>query len=482
MSTSSAQEFSESAIALKRPAIWSQIFLWLIVGTTTAGIFWAFWAKFDQTVLATGKLEPSGAIKEIKAPTGGVVQDIPVKDGQMVSKDQVLITFNPTLPEADLTALRAKKAKLLQQNEFYNQVLKGQNPPLLGTSLDSLIKFRNALITESQYYQASLGASNPRRADEFNRNQERRLVAIQQDVKTRITDAELEIQALETQRQQVRQNLVAAKEVLKLSEEVLDRFSRVVEQGGVPKIQYANQKQEVASKRAEVQQLTSELDRLSILINRAREQRDNTVAVVDRDILTKIVDNQKQIAEIDSQIGRIILENEKEILEIDSQIRKAELSLDYQAVKSPVDGTVFDLKPAASGYVTNSSEVLLKIVPQEGLKASVLISNKDIGFIRPGMEVDVRIDSYPSTEYGSIPAIVESVGSDALPPEPTRPYDAFPVKVRLKHPYLITNNQRISLQSGMSLSCSIKIGPKRTLIDILWDQFDRKVKSVETIR
>lgn len=482
MSTSSAQDFPESAIALKRPVIWSQILLWLIVGTTTAGIFWAFWAKFDQTVLATGKLEPSGAIKEIKAPIGGVVQNIPVKDGQVVKKDQVLVNFNSTIPEADLIALQAKKAKLIQQNEFYNQVLKGQNPPLLGTSLDSLIKFRNALNTETQYYQASLGANNPRQTDEFNRNQERRLVAIQQDVKTRISDAELQIQALETQRLQAQQNLASAQEVLQYSEEVLDRFSKVVELGGVPRIQYANQKQQVASQRGEVNRFAREIDRLTILINRAKEQKQNTVATVDRDLLTKIVDNQKQIAEIDSQIGRIILENEKEILEIDSQIRKAKLSLEYQAVKSPVDGTVFDLKPAASGYVTNSSEILLKIVPQEGLVASVFINNKEIGFIRPGMEVDVRIDSYPSTEYGSIPAIVESVGSDALPPEPTRPYDAFPVKIRLKYPYLIANNQKISLQSGMSLNCSIKIGPQRTLVDILWDQFDRKVKSVETIR
>lgn len=482
MSTSSAQDFPESAIALKRPVIWSQILLWLIVGTTTAGIFWAFWAKFDQTVLATGKLEPSGAIKEIKAPIGGVVQNIPVKDGQVVKKDQVLVNFNSTIPEADLIAFQAKKAKLIQQNEFYNQVLKGQNPPLLGTSLDSLIKFRNALNTETQYYQASLGANNPRQTDEFNRNQERRLVAIQQDVKTRISDAELQIQALETQRLQAQQNLASAQEVLQYSEEVLDRFSKVVELGGVPRIQYANQKQQVASQRGEVNRFAREIDRLTILINRAKEQKQNTVATVDRDLLTKIVDNQKQIAEIDSQIGRIILENEKEILEIDSQIRKAKLSLEYQAVKSPVDGTVFDLKPAASGYVTNSSEILLKIVPQEGLVASVFINNKEIGFIRPGMEVDVRIDSYPSTEYGSIPAIVESVGSDALPPEPTRPYDAFPVKIRLKYPYLIANNQKISLQSGMSLNCSIKIGPQRTLVDILWDQFDRKVKSVETIR
>ena len=115
-----SESFSQPSVILERPALWSRLFVWLLVSSTASAIFWAALAKIDQTVVATGKLEPNGAVKEIKAPTGGVVREIHVKDGETVKKDQLLITFDPTAPEADLNSLQKVRSSLIQENQFYD--------------------------------------------------------------------------------------------------------------------------------------------------------------------------------------------------------------------------------------------------------------------------------------------------------------------------------------------------------------------------
>jgi hemolysin D len=80
---------SEEPVLLERPQIWSRLYVWLIMGIVTAGLVWAAVAEIEQAVPANGKLEPQGSVQEIKAPAGGVVRAIDVKDGQRVKKGHV---------------------------------------------------------------------------------------------------------------------------------------------------------------------------------------------------------------------------------------------------------------------------------------------------------------------------------------------------------------------------------------------------------
>ncbi len=82
------------------------------MGVAASGLLWAAIAKFEQAVMATGKLEPQGSVKQVKAPDGGVVRKIYVEDGQRVQKNQLLLTFDPTTPLADLDALSKLRSSL----------------------------------------------------------------------------------------------------------------------------------------------------------------------------------------------------------------------------------------------------------------------------------------------------------------------------------------------------------------------------------
>ena len=77
-------------------------------------------------------------------------------------------------------------------------------------------------------------------------------------------------------------------------------------------------------------------------------------------------------------------------------------------IKSPVRGTVFDLG-VRSGSVAKAAEPLLKVVPDEALSARVYLPSSAIGFIQPGQNADISLDTFPSADYGRLPAKVEGL-------------------------------------------------------------------------
>lgn len=473
----------DQPVVLEQPAIWSRVFVWLLVAVTTSGLAWAAIAKIEQAVPAAGKLEPQGSVKELKAPTGGVVREIHVKDGQVVKKGQLLITFDPTSPEADLGSLTTLRNSLLKENQFYTTAVSSSSQGEGLSDLGSLTRLRAALIAENEFYKAQMNGLNvnQRTGGEYNATQQQLLTSSRAEYRSRVTDAQLKIRELEKQLSQTLGQLTTAKKVTDLNQQILDRIEPVAKEGGVSQLQYQRQQQEVLTRQAETERLTGEQQRLIVQISQAREQLQNTISLSAKDVFTKIAENQKRIAEIDVELSRFRLENKKKIGEIDGQISKAKLALQYQELRAPVNGVVFDLQASSPGFVANSSEPLLTIVPSDNLVASVFLTNKDIGFVQKGMDTDVKIESFPESEFGSVKGKLVSIGSDALAPTQERPFYAFPAKIKLDRQSLLINGKQVNLQSGMGVNCSIKIR-KRTVLSIFLDMFDKKVKSLETVR
>ena len=346
-----------------------------------------------------------------------------------------------------------------------------------------MLKLRADLLSENRYYQALINGANPKATTtEFNTNQSKLLAASRAEVRSKVTAARLQIQELEKQRSQAQEELATAKQVLTVNQGILKRITPLATgEGAISQIQYERQKQDVFTKQGDVRRLTDEVKRLAIAIDHAREDLQNTVAGSQKDILSRVAENQKKISEIDTQLSRTRLDNKKKIAEIDAQISKAVQSLQYQQIKAPVNGIVFDLQPRSPGFVVGETQAIMKVVPNDNLIASVYLTNKDIGFVREGMTVDVRVDSFPSTEFGSIKGKLISLGSDALAPTQERQFYAFPAKIELERQTLAVNGKPISLQSGMSVNTSI-IVRKRPILSILTDLFDKQVKGIESMR
>ncbi len=479
----------ESPVILEQSSNWSRAILWGLMSVTTISIVWASVARIEEAIPAQGNLEPTGAVKEVQAPLGGVVKTIYVEDGQKVKKGDRLISFDPTKSVSQLASLLKIRTALIQENQFYQAQMGKQAGSMstqqammqlgLPAQLLSLVQSRSALTAENQLFKAQLGSQQS--GIRLSGEQIDRLQSNQAELNSRVAAAQLEVQQLTRQLNQTEIQLASAKDTVKMNQEILNNFGPLAKAGAMSRIQYLKQEQEVRTSVAQVGQLTQERERLKLAINEARSKLQNTTALDRKDVLTKIADNDKAIAEIDSQLTKTIVENNKRLAEIDSQISEAQQNLRYEELTAPSNGTVFDLQAHSPGFVANSSQPILKIVPDDVLTAKVFITNRDIGFVKEGMNVDVRIDSFPFSEFGDVKGKLIWVGSDALPPDSIHPYYRFPAKISLQRQSLLINGRTVPLQSGMSVSGNIKVRD-RTVMSIFTDLFTKNFDSLKSVR
>ncbi len=486
--TPSPSSFDSPAI-LEQSKIWSRSILWGLMGVTTFAVVWASVANIQEAIPATGKLEPTGQVKEVQAPVGGSVKAIYVEDGQRVKKGDRLLELDPTVPRSQLASLEKIRTSLLQENQFYTAIMSGapekagidaaivklKLPPLL----ISLTKSRATLNTENQLFRAQLNGVTP--SFHLNPEQIERLNSNTAELDSRVAGAKLEAEQLTKQLSQTSIKLTSTKKTLSMNQGILKDIIPLAHDGAISRIQLLKQQQEVENNSSEIQQLTQEIARLKLAISQAQSKVQNTQDLSRKEELTLMAENNKRIAQIDSQLTKAIVENNKRLAEIDSQISQAQLSLRYEQLVAPSNGTVFDLQAHTPGFVANASQPILKIVPDDALTAKVFITNKDIGFVKEGMDVDVRIDSFPFSEFGDVKGKLVEIGSDALPPDQIHPYYRFPAKVKLERQSLLINGRNVPLQSGMSLNANIKVR-SRTVMSIFTDLFSKSVESLKFVR
>ncbi|PZV17777.1 MAG: hemolysin D [Pseudanabaena sp.] len=475
----------DQPLALSQSPKWIPAILWTLVGSVTVAIIWASVARIEESIPAQGKLEPQGSVKEVRIPANGVLKEVLIKDGQKVKEGEVLLRIDATVAKSQLESLQKLRKNLQQENQFYREVLNGKSSGINGAKANAvpveffaLARNREALMTEMQLYrmQVNGGGAN------LTGDQRDRLSASTAELGSRSQAAEANIAQSLEQLNQTRINRASKQSALAIDAKILADIEIGVKEGAISRVQYLKQKQQVIATESEIRQLAQEEMRIKAAIAEGQARLSNTFDITRKELTSQIADNTKRIAEIDSQFTKALVDNTKRLTEVEGQIQQAEVILKNQELRAPASGTVFELK-AGLGYVANNnaSEVVLKIVPDDLLVAKVFISNQDIGFVAEGKDVDVRIDSFPFTEFGDVKGKLVWIGSDALPPDQVNPTYRFPAKVKLDKQALETNGRKINLQSGMSLTANIKIRD-RTVMSLFTDFFVTNTEKLKFVR
>ena len=362
----------DKSLVLKQPHYWARAITWTLMGITVFGVGWLAIAKTDEIVSVTGKLEPLGVVKDVQVPVGGVVDEILVKDGERVTKGQILLRLDT---EATLDRRNSSEQTIL----FTKQQLSLKRVELK-SSLDV---------------------------------------------------------------NQTTQDVLAKR--LVLEQEILKRYKQLLEQGASAELQYLTQKNKVQE--IEGQLAESKVERL----------RQESIL-------------QQDIRGLKSQLA-----------DLQSKLTELNINIRYQAIKSPVDGVVFDIQPKSSGFVAQTSEPVMKVVPFDKLEARVEVPSKDIGFVSVGKPVDISIDSYPASDFGVLEGKVRSIGSDALPPDQNNNAYRFPADIQLNTQQLkLKDGSDLPLQVGMSLQANIKLR-NVTYLQLLLQQFKDKTESLQRL-
>ena len=242
----------------------------------------------------------------------------------------------------------------------------------------------------------------------------------------------------DTEQQVLRDSLV-------LQKEVLSRLDKLNREGATAELQFLQQRNKVQEVAGQLQQAKVErLRQQAILEQGARELSSNLA-----DLRSKLI-------------------------ELNVNIR-------YQAIRAPEAGLVFELKPKSKGFVAETSEPVMKIVPFDRLEARVEVPSKDIGFVQVGKAADISIDSFPATDFGVLQGTVRKIGSDALPPDQLKQFYRFPVDIRLNSQQLkLKSGANLPLQVGMSITANVKLR-KVTYLQLLLSDFKDKAKSLQRI-
>ncbi|MCC5621541.1 HlyD family efflux transporter periplasmic adaptor subunit [Nostoc sp. CHAB 5715] len=485
---SSSQEFEQS-IVLRQSPIWSRTIMVTLMLLACFGILWAYFAKIEQVVPATGQLKPEGTIKEVQAPVSGVVKTVNVKDGQAVKPGDLLLTFDSIASVAELNSLNKIRVALTRENQIYRRLMRATNATgselfylrgNLPQETAFLLKSRAALVGENELLRTQLKNSGV--DSELGIDEQQLLQVAKKELDSRSSAARLEIEKTKKQLSQNQFKLEDSKSILAIQQRILDKLKILAQEGGISRLQYLNQQQEVQNRTAEIAQLNEEEKRLQFDIEKRQQELSNTVALSDKNILDKIADNKQRIAQIDSQFMKVILDNEQRLADVNSKIAQAQLNVKYQELRAPVAGTIFDLQAKNPGFVATPTTKLLQIVPNEKYIAEVFITNKDIGFVRKGMRVDIRIDSFPYSEFGDIKGELAGIGSDALPPDQTHQFYRFPAKLNLDQQSLVIRGKNVPLQSGMSISANIKVREERTVLSLFTELFTKQIDTLKEVR
>ncbi|MFP5513685.1 MAG: HlyD family type I secretion periplasmic adaptor subunit [Alphaproteobacteria bacterium] len=407
------------AIAERPPARGVRLFAWTAMALCGAALLWTTLGRIDVIAPAPGRLIVSQHSKVIQAPEDAVVTRIAVRDGQRVHRGETLI-------ELDQAVLRAEKDKLTEQivtatlERTRLEALLAEDPDLeFSPPMAGLPTGRVAAARE--HYQSSrreLAARDDAYAARLRQNQ-----AQQASLRAVLVDIDAQL-ANVGQRLQARQLLVNA--------------------GNFPRMQLL------------------ELDKERIELLRTRTEKATAISVLESEAGGIRSDWEKDRATTRRDLHDRITAEERKLSDARQDLLKVGERSRLMTVKSPVDGVVQQLAVHTVGGVTKLADTLMVVVPDDAvLEAEVSLLSKDAGFTAAGQPVEIKIDSFPYTKYGTIRGTVTTVSRDSAKDEKLGL--VYPTRIRLDRLEVNTENGPTPLSAGMTVSAEIRTGDRRVI-------------------
>ncbi|AUW57370.1 HlyD family type I secretion periplasmic adaptor subunit [Sphingobium sp. SCG-1] len=381
-------------------------------------LLWLVFGKLDVVASAPGRLIPADNVKVIQAADSGTVRAILVHDSQAVRKGQPLVELDPTVSSAE--AVQAQKA--LETAELDAARGRAMLSSLNGNGLRFVAP--QGTPDDVTAMQTALARAE--------------LEAIRGGASTRGADRQAATAALGEAR------LQAAKltETLPLVEQQIAANEAMLAKGFVSKLRVIEMQRQRLSivKDREIALETADKARAQMASASGAQTESDALA------RAKILDNLTK-AEAEARLRR-------------EELIKARRKSSLQRLVSPVDGTVAQLSVHTVGGVVEVAKPIMLIVPAGGdLIAEVKILNRDVGFVRVGQSVAVKLTAFPFTRYGTAPGIVQSISSDAVQDEKLG--FVYIARVALDRHWGGRSERRIALNPGMEVTADIRTGQRR---------------------
>lgn len=423
----SASDATENVAALGvgRPG---RIGLWVLAVGFGGFLLWAALAPLDEGVPAAGTVAIDTKRKAVQHLTGGIVQEVLVREGDEVQEGQLLMRLDSAVARANhesvrqrYLGLRAMQGRLLAEQS--GQAAIAFHPDLVAASTDPLI--RQQMSNQEQLFMTrrSLLRSDLQSIEESIQGQEGLLQAYKGMLENRTSQ-------------------------LRLINEELGSLRGLVKEGYAPRNRQLEMERMVADSSTAIADLQGNTVRARRAIGELRQRAMSRQQEYRKEVETQLAD-----------VSREVLSDNEKLRAVTDDLARTE-------IKAPVGGQVVGLVVQTVGGVVQPGQKLMDIVPKDApLLLEARVAPHLIDRVHTDLPVDVRFSSFAHSPQLVVGGKVVSISADLLT-EPQTNTSYYLARVQVTPEGLKHLGQR-QLQPGMPVEVIFKTGERSMLTYLL---------------
>ncbi|MFA7231451.1 MAG: HlyD family type I secretion periplasmic adaptor subunit [Victivallaceae bacterium] len=394
----------------------------LILLLFLAVVAWACIFEVDKIVVAQGKLIASSNNIIMKPLERVVIKKLNVEVGQTVSKGQILITFDPTFNQANVDRLQEQLNSL---NAQFNRLRAEFNGKSSIENTDKTSKddqWQNAIFSKrNQFYHEKL--------DYYKQNEKR----------------------LQAAHNTTSQSVLKQQERLK----TLQRIEKMLE--GLEKRKSVSLKQLLETQISRLQ-MESDVDNLK-----------NKLIELEHEELSVNAEKNSFIQEWQKNITEEMVKTKREQSDAMQELEKANRLNALIVLRAPEDAVVLDIAQFSEGSAVREAEPLITLVPLNSkIEAEVNILPQDIGLIKIGSPVRIKLDAFPFQKHGTLDGKIRILSEDTFQDQQNTQAKQAYYRARIIVSGKLTNVPKtFRLIPGMQVTAEIKVGKRRIISYLL---------------
>ncbi len=411
-----------SDVMLEKNPRHSRILLWLIFITVVWFIVWAYYAKIDEITKGEGKVIPSSHVKVIQNLEGGILEEIYVKEGDVVKKGDKLLKISDVgfaskykESEISINSLKAKAVRLYAEAHG-----KPFNPSeKLKKEIPKLLRY------EKNLYESDIKEIKNKEAM----------------IEDQITQKTNELKEAYAKRNKLKTSYELIKNELSINEPL-------VKKGIVSQVEFLKLKRQANDIKGDLNAVSYSIPKIKAQIEELKRKKKNVY-----------LEFQNKAKEEYNEIVAKISALEESKSAIEDKVKRT-------LVLSPVNGIIKKIYVNTIGGAITPAMDLMEIVPNEdSLLIEAKIKPSDIAFIRPGLKAKVKFTAYDFSIYGALEGEVVSISADTIQDEKGDSY--YIVRIKTNKNHLGTEEKPLKIIPGMVAKVEIITGKKSILDYIL---------------
>lgn len=409
------------AAARMKPSLSSNLMLIAVVSMVVTMVIWASVSEVEEITRGSGQVVPSKEIQIVQSLEGGILDELLVREGDKVVKDQVILRIKDLMfasegrgAEAQFLALKAKKNRLMAE----------ANAKPLEIDAEIVEKSPNIARNEEALY----------------RSRQQELDNAKSILDSRISSASAGLSEVGAKINRLSQSRKLLNEELAITKEM-------VRKKAVPKIDEIRLNRELSDISGQISEAVQKRSGLNADLSAAKKERQDQEDKFKSQALGELNDVETQISQISESMSTI-----------EDRVFRTE-------VRSPVDGVINKITIKTKGGIIEPAMQLVEVVPLGGdLKIVARVAPHEIAFVKVGQAANIKISAYDSQRYGSLKGELIRIGANSVSDGKDDVF--FEIELRAEKNYLGTEENPLPITTGMIADVEVITG-KRTVMDYL---------------